>query len=154
MGDSVNFRRGRNDGFVVIPFKDFHLYKIASLLCRWQYVVISDFVADESVQQSSNPGWALEGCIKKTMYFEFFLGNRGGGGPGQMFNLNGFENDVGVLIWHLGTRVAGRAADPAMRCRLGQGHRAAPGSVQRGNLAIVRVLLPHMDNHRNTYENI
>ena len=22
--------------------------------------------------------------------------------PGQMFNLNGFEKDVGVLIWHLG----------------------------------------------------
>jgi hypothetical protein len=42
-------------GFLVIPFRYFHLCKISSLLCEWQYVVISGSMGEDRSDISNSP---------------------------------------------------------------------------------------------------
>ena len=77
-------QEGCKDGFIVIQFKSAHLYKFASLLCEWQFVVISGFVVDESVEVPDNADLA-EKCVKyevkKFIGIELVPGIRNGGDP-------------------------------------------------------------------------
>jgi hypothetical protein len=55
----------RYAGFVIIPYRYFHLYNISSLLCEWQFVLISDFMRDSSYIEISNSPELLSLYLKR-----------------------------------------------------------------------------------------
>ena len=101
MGDHLNVRKGCNVGFVVIPFQDFHFYKLQSLLHKWQYVVISDFVADERFEMphhSDTEDIYFQRCVKEMIDSEIEKGYRC---SGDWFYLKDFFQDrfTTWLLW-------------------------------------------------------
>ena len=101
MGDNLNVREGCNVGFVVIPFKYFHFYKVQSLLHKWQYVVISDFVADERFERPQHLDTEdiyFQRCVKKMIDSEIEKGYRC---PVDGFYLKDFFQDrfTTWLLW-------------------------------------------------------
>jgi hypothetical protein len=89
--------------FVVIPFKDFHFYKVQSLLHKWQYVVISDFVADERFEMprhSDTQDMYFQRCVKEMIDSEVEKGYRC---PVDGFYLKDFFQDrfTTWLLWPL-----------------------------------------------------
>ena len=93
---------GCKDGFVIIPFKSAHLYKIASLLCEWQYVVISDFVVDEKVKIPGDPylaGKCVKWEVKKFLGIELVKGIRSAGDEIYLHNNScDSENEFGIWL--------------------------------------------------------
>ena len=99
--------RGHKDGCVIIEFKDFHLYKISSLLREWKYVVVSDIVVDESIKiQLDRSGSRLspKECIEKIMRPEKIPGR----GEGDPIFLYGLPDNYALSMWAMGSSNRGK----------------------------------------------
>jgi hypothetical protein len=98
MGDSVSFGKSRNNDFLIIPFRDFDKYKIATILNKWKYIVISDTVAGEKERRQcdGNNTQAIVYKLKK-MLTNDTIPMRGSG-----FFFTDIGTDVEFDMWTLG----------------------------------------------------